>query len=186
MDDQILFTSRLDFREWLVNNHGSSKGIWMIFGKSGSLETIRPDEALDEALCFGWIDGQLKNVDETKYLKKLTPRRKGSNWSEKNRGTAERLIEQGLMHEQGLAAVERAKNDGTWDTPKTEPISDEQIAVLADALQGYEPALSNFQGMSPSVRRTYAAHYLSAKSEDTRARRLQQIMGRLNENKKPM
>jgi len=75
---------------------------------------------------------------------------------------------------------------GTWDAPKQSPISDEQIDILTEALRGYEPAFTNFQNMSPSVRRTYTAHYLDAKTESTIARRLQQIVSRLNENKKPM
>lgn len=186
MENELLFTCRSEFRDWLIENHSCCDGIWMVFGKSGKLETIKPDEALDEALCFGWIDGQFKSIDETRYIKKFTPRRKGSNWSEKNRCTAERLIEQGLMTERGYTAIEQAKKDGKWDVPKGDPVSDVQINALEEALQGTEPALSNFLKMSLSVRKTYTAHYLSAKSEDTRARRLQQIIERLNENKKPM
>ena len=90
------------------------------------------------------------------------------------------------MSEHGLAAIERAKKDGTWDSPKRAPISDEQIALLLKALKGREPALSNFRNMPPSVQRTYTAHYLDAKSEDTRKRRLESIVARLNENKRPM
>jgi len=90
------------------------------------------------------------------------------------------------MTEYGIAAIERAKKEGTWDVPKGEPVSDSQIEVLIKALQGDEPALSNFMKMSPSVRRTYTAHYLDAKKEETKVRRLQKITERLNENKKPM
>lgn len=186
MEEQLLFTNRLEFRDWLTKNHNDSKGIWLIFSKSDKLKSLKPDEALEEALCFGWIDGQLKSIDETKYLKKFTPRRKGSRWSEKNRGLAAKLIEAGKMTEKGFAAIEQAKSDGTWDIPNAEPISDEQIAILAEALNNSEPAFSNFQKMSRSVRVTYTAHYLSAKSDTTRKRRLEQIAGRLNENKKPM
>lgn len=124
MENELLFTCRSEFREWLTANHSCCDGIWMVFGKSGKLKTIKPDEALDEALCFGWIDGQFKSIDETRYIKKFTPRRKGSNWSEKNRCTAERLIQQGLRAERGFAAIERAKKDGKWDIPKGESVSD--------------------------------------------------------------
>lgn len=186
MEEQILFSNRLEFRNWLMNNHNISKGIWLILSKSKELETIKADEALEEALCFGWIDGQLTSVDKIKYLKKFTPRRKGSKWSEKNRGLANKLIEKGQMTDSGFAAIELAKKDGIWDNPKVDPISDEQIATLAQALNGIESAFSNFQNMSRSVRGTYTAHYLSAKSDDTRKRRLEQIISRLNENKKPM
>lgn len=186
MNNQLMFANSAQFRKWLENNGNSSTGIWMIFGKAGKMKTIKPGEALEEALCFGWIDGQIKSVDETQYLTRYTPRRKGSNWSEKNRGLAAKLIEQGRMTEHGLAAIERAKKAGTWETSKREPIGDEQIAILSQALAGFEPALSNFQKMPPSVRRTYTGHYLSAKAEETKKRRLEQIISRLNENKKPM
>lgn len=186
MSDKLQFTNRPEFRAWLSDNHSVSKGVWLIFGKAGKLETVRPDEALEEALCFGWIDGQIKSIDESMYLKRFTPRRKGSNWSERNRKIAAKLIELGLMTQHGLAAIEQAKRDGTWDAPKREPICDDQIAVLENALEGREPALSNFRNMPPSVRRTYTAHYLDAKSEDTRKRRLESIAARLNENKRPM
>lgn len=186
MEEQLVFANRLEFREWLVGNHINSKGIWLIFGKLGKLKTINPEEALEEALCFGWIDGQIRSIDEAKYIKKFTPRRKGSKWSEKNRDTVTKLIEEGLMTEKGFDAIEQAKREGTWDTPKPEPISDEQVSILIEALRGSEPAFSNFQNMSRSVRKTYTAHYLSAKSDTTRKRRLEQIIYRLNENKKPM
>jgi len=186
MDEQLLFINRVQFREWLVNNHLSSKGIWLVFGKAGKLDAVNPEEALEEALCFGWIDGQINSIDEVKYIKKFTPRRKGSKWSEKNKGIAAKLIEEGLMTKNGFEAIDQAKREGTWDAPKVEPVSDEQISILVEALRGVEPAFSNFENMSRSVRKTYAMHYLSAKSEDTRKRRLEQIIGRLNENKKPM
>ena len=186
MDEQVIFPDREEFRNWFFENHNISKGIWLVFGKAGKLKTIKADEALEEALCFGWIDGQIKSIDDEKYLKKFTPRRKGSKWSEKNRSIVDKLIENGKMTEHGLAAIERAKSDGTWDMPKEAPISDNQIEILTDALKDTEPALSNFMNMSLSVRRTYTALYLDAKKEETRIRRLEKIIERLNENKKPM
>ncbi len=186
MREELLCTNRDEFRRWLTANGSVSNGIWLVFGKSGQLQTVKPDEALEEALCFGWIDGQISSVDEAKYIKKFTPRRKGSKWSARNRGIAGKLIEQGQMSEQGFAAIAQAKRDGTWETPEAEPISDAQIAMLVDALRGHEPAATNFAKMPPSVRRTYTAHYLNAKAEKTRASRLEQIIGRLNENKRPM
>ena len=186
MDEQILFSDREEFRKWLLENHNASKGIWLVFGKAGKLKTLKADEALEEALCFGWIDGQFNSIGDAKYLKKFTPRRKGSKWSERNRGIVNRLIENGKMTEYGLVAIEQAKRDGTWDVPKREPISDNQIETLTNALQGAEPALSNFMKMPLSVRRTYTAMYLDAKKEETRIRRLERIIERLNENKKPM
>ncbi len=169
-----------------MNNHNVSKGIWLVLGKAGKLKTVKADEALEEALCFGWIDGQLSSIDDAKYLKKFTPRRKGSKWSEKNRNTAERLIGNGKMPEYGVMAIDQARKDGTWDIPKQEPISDSQIEILTIALQGAELALSNFVKMPLSIRKTYTALYLDARKEETRIRRLATIIGRLNGNRKPM
>lgn len=186
MDEQILFADRNEFHDWLLKHHDSGKGIWLVFGKNESLKTVKPDEALEEALCFGWIDGQITRIDDEKYIKKFTPRRRDSKWSERNRQIAARLISDGKMTEPGMAAIEHAKNSGAWDTPKQEPVTDEQVDILIEALQGAEPALSNFMNMSPSVRRTYTTAYLDAKKEETRKRRMQWIIERLNKNLKPM
>lgn len=186
MENEVMFKNREEFRNWLIENHATSNGIWMVFGKGRNLKTIKANEALEEALCFGWIDGQLSSVNEEKYLKKFTPRRKRSNWSEKNKKMVDKLIQSGKMTEFGLKAVDAAKKDGRWDKPKPEPIKEEQIEILINALSGSEPALSNFLKMSMSVKRTYTALYLDAKKEVTRVKRLEKIIERLNENKKPM
>lgn len=185
MEEQLTFFNRMEFREWLVNNHVSNKGIWLVFGKTENLHTVKPEEALEEALCFGWIDGLIKSIDETRYIKKFTPRTKDSRWSKKNCNTAMQLVEKGLMTKAGLAAIEQAKKSKNWDVPKQE-FKEDQIKILEEDLTGHEPAYSNFMKMSSSVRRTYTLLYLDAKSEATRKKRLEQIIGRLNENKKPM
>lgn len=186
MNEEMLFESRDEFREWLGKNHASSNGFWMVFGKDGLLKTLKPDEALEEALCFGWIDGQIKSIDQAKYVKKFTPRRKGSKWSEKNKKLVQALTESAKMTASGMAAVEMAKKDGQWNTQETGSISEEQVAILISALSGAGLALSNFMKMPASVKRTYTALYLDAKKEETRITRLEKIIGRLNENKKPM
>lgn len=117
MNEEMLFESRDEFREWLVKNHAVSQGIWMVFGKDGLLKTIKTDEALEEALCFGWIDGQIKSIDQAKYVKKFTPRRKGSVWSEKNKKLVKALTENGKMTASGIAAVELAKKGRTMEHP---------------------------------------------------------------------
>ncbi len=97
-----------------------------------------------------------------------------------------KLISEGAMTDAGRAAITQARELGTWDKPKLEPISDAQVEILSDKLSGSGNALLNFLNMSASVRRTYTAFYMDAKSEDTRKRRLEQIIERLKENKKPM
>lgn len=186
MDGQMTFGSRQEFRQWLSSNHDTHPGIWVVLCKDGSVPTLTADEALREALCFGWIDGQMRRMDQSFYLKRFTPRRKGSKWSERNRGIANGLIEQGLMTEAGLFAIDRAQREGVWDVPKSLPPTEEHVATLVRALEGSPLALGNYRGMSPSVRATYAAFYNDAKTEAGRMRRLQRIVDRLNQNLGPM
>lgn len=181
-----VFASGAEFRDWLTANCLSSKGIWLLFGKSGGPATIGPQEALEEALCFGWIDGQIKSIDDKTYAKYFSPRRKGGEWSQKNKALASELKKQGRLSEHGLLKIEEAKRDGTFQ-PKSRPaITPELIDALAAQLSGLEPACTNFTAMSPSVKRTYAALYHEGKSEETRQRTLAKIVDRLNKNLKPM
>ncbi len=186
MQDAHLFCDQEAFRNWLLEHHASSSGIWLVFGKKPSIRTLTPNDALLEALCFGWIDGQIKRIDETRYVKRFTPRRRGSRWSQRNRKLALHLIADGKMTAAGLRAVEQAKREGTWETLQPVPISEHDVEAFAQRLLGTEPALSNFQAMAPSIQRTYTMHFLDAKREDTRQRRFAQIVARLKENKPPM
>ena len=185
-DDQLMFENRAAFRKWLVQNHQKSPGIWLVFSKDAGIKTLTANEALEEALCFGWIDGLLQSLGAKEYRKRFTPRRKRSVWSERNRKLVEKLTKAGVMTAAGRAAIAQAQELGTWDKPIPAPISEVQVGILTDALSVSSKALTNFLNMSASVRRTYTAFYLAAKSEDTQKRRLEQIIERLKENKKPM
>ncbi|NLE07841.1 MAG: hypothetical protein GX631_01135, partial [Dehalococcoidales bacterium] len=99
--NRMLFTNRSEFREWLTKNARSDEGIWLIFSKKGNPATLTAGEALEEALCFGWIDGQMKSIDNTSYLKYFKQRRATSNWSEKNKKLVEKLESLGLMTDFG-------------------------------------------------------------------------------------
>ena len=184
--EQIQFASREEFREWLNKHCLSVQAIWLVLGKKGGPKTISASEALEEALCFGWIDGQIKSIDEKVYIKYFAQRRKGSVWSEKNKGLIRSLEKQGIMTDHGRAKVEEAKKRGKWDAPKPQPFTDEDINIFSEVLKGTEPAYSNFLTMSPSVKATYTAVYITAVSEETKARRLAKIIERLNNNLKPM
>ena len=184
--EHLMFQDRNAFRSWLETNHASSTGEWLLFGKTAALRTLTAEEALEEALCFGWIDGQLQRIDDASYRKRFTPRRTKSIWSEKNRTTAQALAAAGRMAPAGLAAMARAKQDGTWENPSREPVPDEAVATLLAAIGSAEPARTNYLHMSPSVQRTYAAHYREAKKEETRVKRLAQIIARLDDNRGPM
>ena len=184
--EQILFETRRDFRNWLNDNCTTSGGIWLVFSKNACIKTLKASEALEEALCFGWIDGQMQNIDETKYLKYFSLRRKGSKWSEKNKNLVKELEATGLMTDFGRAKIEQAKKNGMWDLPKPEPITDKKVQMLAELIKDIEPAYANFNSMSPSVRRNYAGLYFDAKSDNAKKRRLEKIIDRLNLNLKPM
>jgi len=183
---ELLFPSRGDFRAWLTENAETGDGVWLMFGKSKNIVTLSANEALEEALCFGWIDGQMQSIDDTKYIKYFARRRPKSVWSEKNKKTTETLRDKGMMTGLGEQAVETAKKYGMWDTPKSDPITDGQIESFAEKLAGLSPAYENFTNMSPSVRRAYTGRYLSFKTEEARQRDFERIVDRLNNNLKPM
>lgn len=186
MEPILQFADRKEFREWLSDNCMSGTGVWLLFGKAGGPETVKAAEALEEALCFGWIDGQMKSMDEKTYKKYFSMRRQDSRWSEKNKTLVERLEKQGIMTDYGRRKIEEAKKNGQWDAPKAPAITQEQLSALTDLLQEYEPACTNFRKMSPSVQKTYARAYFDAKTDAGRGKRLLWMIERLNKNLKPM
>lgn len=112
---QIPFASAAEWEEWLEKNHATADGVWIKMAKKASgIPSVRHPEAIETALCFGWIDGKRVGLDERYFLQRFTPRRPRSNWSRINRETVERLIAEGRMRLAGLAEVERAKEDGRW------------------------------------------------------------------------
>ncbi len=142
---------------------------------------------MEEALCFGWIDGQMEKIDDKTYKKYFSLRRENSKWSEKNKALVKSLDEQGLMTDFGRKKIDEAKKNGQWDAPNPlAVITDEQIARLSSLLEGHEPAYTNFQAMSPSVKKTYTRAYLDAKTDAGREKRIAWMVDRLNKNLKPM
>lgn len=186
MSDILEFTNREEFRKWLYDNCLSNEGIWLIFGKAGGPKTIKAGEALEEALCFGWIDGQMQSIDDKTYKKYFSMRREKSKWSEKNKTLAKSLEEKGLMTDFGRKKIDEAKKNGQWDAPKTPAITEEQIAFLSSLLKVYETAYSNFEAMPLSVKKTYTRAYFDAKTDAGREKRIAWMVDRLNKNLKPM
>lgn len=190
MSEQLLFEDRTAFRQWLKKNHTRPGGIWLIFaknrGKNGAVQTVGPEEALEEALCYGWIDGLIKRVDEDRYLKFFAPRRTRSNWSEKNKKTAERLIQNGQMASPGLRAIERARSDGSWESSQRLVISQDEIDQFRQMIVSNRQAVVNFDQMPQSVKKQFSGLYHEAKKEETRRRRLEKLVGLLEQNKRPM
>ncbi|MCI8916388.1 MAG: hypothetical protein HFF26_06955 [Oscillospiraceae bacterium] len=186
MSDTLKFAGRGEFRAWLSQHCQSSAGVWLLFGKAGGPKTITAGEALEEALCFGWIDGQMQRIDAQTYRKYFSMRRERSKWSEKNRALAQRLEEQGLMTDVGREKIQEAKENGQWYAPAPTAVTEEQIARLSALLEGCEPACTNFRAMSLSVKKTYTRAYFDAKTQAGREKRLAWMVDRLNQNLKPM
>lgn len=186
MDEVLIFANRQEFRDWLGENGERSEGVWLLFGKAGGPQTLKAGEALEEALCFGWIDGQMQKLDDAAYKKYFARRRPNSKWSEKNKQLAASLEARGLMTEAGRRKIAEAKQNGQWDLAKPAGPGEQEIGVVLAALEGYEPARSNFLAMSLSVRKTYTRAYLDAKTEAGRQKRLAWLVDRLNRNLKPM
>jgi len=182
---ELLFATRVDFRKWLCENATASDGVWLIFGKTKAVITLTANDALEEALCFGWIDGQMKSIDDTKYRKYFARRQEKSPWSDKNKKIIETLREKKLMTDLGEKAVESAKKNGMWDDSPSGAITDEQIADFLDKLSGFSLAHENFMKMPRSAKVAYVRRHLSFKKEETRQRDFEKIVELLNQNRKP-
>ncbi|MDR0849175.1 MAG: YdeI/OmpD-associated family protein [Propionibacteriaceae bacterium] len=184
---ELLFISRGDFRTWLSENAEASDGVWLVFGKTKTVATLTAHEALEEALCFGWIDGQMQSIDETKYIKYFAPRRARSPWSDKNKLLVGTLRQKGLMTELGERAVDTAQRNGSWDTQKPGAPTHEQMQQFVAMLEPFADAHASFQAMSPSVRKSYAGSYFfGAKTEEGKRKRFETIVERLNLNLNPV
>lgn len=184
-ENELLFAGRDLFRAWL-QEHEQGEGVWLVFSKTSSCKTLSAAEALEEALCFGWIDGVMEKIDEEWYKKYFAPRRATSRWSEKNRKLAMELEERGKMSPAGRRAIEEARRRGLFEGEKRAGVSEEQVEELRGLLAPYAKALANFDAMTPSVRRTYTGAYFFTKTEAGRAKKLAQLVERLEWNLNPM
>lgn len=186
MSEDLLFPDRAAFRAWLDANGADAGGVWLVLGKDGGPTTLSAREALEEALCFGWIDGRMQRLGDTTYRKYFARRTATSRWSATNRALAQTLVDQGAMTPAGSAAIARAKSAGTWDGPARVVVDEEAVQAFQLAVQPHEPAYTHLLAMSPSVQRTYTAYFLDARSDATRRTRLAKIVDRLDQNLRPM
>jgi uncharacterized protein YdeI (YjbR/CyaY-like superfamily) len=171
---------RADWRRWLSRKHASSTGVWLVFRK-GELRQITYADAVEEALCFGWIDSTLNPQDEERYLQLFTPRKATSGWSRLNKGRIERLQRDGLMMPAGLAAIETAKQNGSWE--RFDQI--ESLAVppeLAAAFRKHPKARANFDALRPFSKKMYLYRINGAKRPETRAVRVVAAIAALEKN----
>jgi len=176
---------RHEWREWLKKNHLTSPGVWLIYYKKGSgKSSVSYNEAVEEALSFGWIDSKVNSLDEERYMQIFTPRKPRSSWSKLNKQRVERLIEAGLMTQAGLDKVEAAKKDGSWNM--LDATQNKQIPQdLIDALSSSQKAHDNFMAFSDSSKKMIAAWIEDAKRPETKKRRVNKVVSRAAENKKP-
>jgi uncharacterized protein YdeI (YjbR/CyaY-like superfamily) len=174
MDDEAIpFTDREAFAEWLEEHHEASDGIWIKFAKKASgIPSVTYKEVLAVALAYGWIDGQVRRVDEDWYRQRWTPRRARSMWSKINRAAAEAMIERGEMKPAGLREVERAKADGRWDRAYDSPSTATVPADLRAALDAEPAAAEAFAGLDSQNRYAILHRLQNVKRPETRARRI--------------
>lgn len=174
-----------DFEKWLSENHAVSDGIWMQFYKKDSgVKTIVYAEALDVALCYGWIDSQANKYDELSYIQKFTPRRKKSMWSKRNREHIDRLEKEGRMQAPGWKEIEAAKADGRWDQAYDSPAN---ITIPEDFMTelARDPAAQAFFETLNKTNSYYIAFQLqTAKKPETRERRMKSILEKLAKGEK--
>ncbi len=185
MADELIFKTRKDFRKWLSSN-SSRQGVWLVFGKKGAVLTLTASEALEEALCFGWIDGVMKRLDEASYKKYFSPRRPGSHWSEKNKRLVEQLISQNLMTARGLEVIDQAKKDGAWHVVQDTTVPAERYREFERLIEKSRLALEHFRQMPKSAQRQFVGLFFEAKKEETRIKRLAKLIDLLEQNRRPM
>jgi uncharacterized protein YdeI (YjbR/CyaY-like superfamily) len=170
------------WRTWLAGHHADPVGVWLVLAKKGTEKptSLTYDQALEEALCHGWIDGQAGRRDDATYRQRFTPRRRRSAWSKRNTGIAERLIAEDRMRPAGHAEVQRAKADGRWEAAYAGPASMEVPADLAEALAAEPKAQAMFEGLNSQNRYAILYRIVTAKRADTRARKIEEFVAMLS------
>jgi uncharacterized protein YdeI (YjbR/CyaY-like superfamily) len=180
----IAFKSQLAWDEWLTSQAAQSKGVWLkLAKKSSGIASVSRPEAVDTALCHGWIDGQLDSFDDAYWLIRFTPRQSSSKWSEKNRTRALQLIEQKCMRPAGLSEIERAKKDGRWDAAYAPQSKAEVPEDLRAALARSKQAKSFFETLDSTNRYAILYRIHDAKKMETRAARIGKYVAMLIEGK---
>lgn len=181
----LQFVTQDAFEKWLSNEFATAPGVWLKFAKKGTgVTTVIYKEALDVALCYGWIDGQSKKLDETFYLQKFTPRGKKSMWSKINREHVARLIKEKKMQASGLIAIAAAKKDGRWesayDSPKNMVAPEEFVALIKKHPKAWEL----YQTLNKTNKYAIAFQLNMAKKPETKERRMQKFLEMLQRGEK--
>lgn len=176
-EQHLVFVSAPEWRTWLEEHHAEATEAWLVHCKKKATQScVGYEEAVEEALCFGWIDGLLRSVDDDTYVLRYTPRRKRSIWSQTNKWRAERLIQEGRMTAAGLAKIEEAKASGEWEAATRREDVETIPSDLREALQSEEIAWSSFRDWSDSKKKQYLYWVESAKKPETRQKRIRAIV----------
>jgi len=181
----ISFVSQDHFESWMEENNSLTEGIWVRFYKKNSFtKSINYDEALDVALCYGWIDGQVKKFDELSYIQKFTPRRSKSMWSKRNREHVSRLEKENRMKLSGIKEVEKAKNDGRWekayDSPGNMIVPDDFIRELSKNKKAFE----FYNTLNKANKYSIGWRLQTAKNVETREKRFNEILNMMDKGEK--
>jgi uncharacterized protein YdeI (YjbR/CyaY-like superfamily) len=178
----LTFATRRAWRAWLERHHASARVAWLVYFKQHTGRPSIPyEDSVEEALCFGWIDGVIRSLDEERYARRFTPRLPGSRWSASNRRRAYKMIQEEMMTPAGLAKLDvKGKAGGITSRTKTPAPHPEFVK----ALKSHPKALENFKRLAPSHRRMYVLWIMDAKKEETRARRIAEAVERLALNQK--
>lgn len=174
--EHLYFKNADEWRAWLHDNHHSSKGIYLLFYKvSSNFESMRWEEAVKVAICYGWIDSTVKKIDEHQRRQLFTPRKDKSVWSKLNKTYIEKLIQENAMHESGLRKIEIAKQNGSWNS-----LDEVENHIIPEDLQlafdDNKKAWGNYQSFSPSYRKSYLYWLNQAKRIETRDKRIKEII----------
>ena len=186
LKNALIFENKKEWRIWLENNHAKLNEIWLIhYNKSSNKKSINHYDAVEEALCFGWIDSTLKKIDKERYVLRYTPRKEKSVWSKINKETAEKMVLLGKMTESGLKTINSAKKHGLWKIAYTNKLKGKLPSDLKKALIIDKTAWNNFQNFANSYRNMYIGWIKNAKTDITRTKRISEVVQRSKENKKP-
>jgi uncharacterized protein YdeI (YjbR/CyaY-like superfamily) len=173
----MAFANATDWRDWLATNAGASEGLWLkIAKKNTGIPTVTYDQALHDALCYGWIDGQKQSYDTVYFLQKFTPRRSNSIWSQRNVGKVAELTAQGLMTERGLVEVAAAQRDGRWEQAYAPASTIEVPPDFQTALAANPKALEFFESLNKTKRYSFLWRIHTAKKPETRAKRISALI----------
>jgi uncharacterized protein YdeI (YjbR/CyaY-like superfamily) len=181
--EPFVVADRAAWREWLLEHEHDSDGVWLVMAKKGVTDptSLTYAEALEEALCSGWIDGQRRSRDATTFVQRFTPRRARSLWSKRNVDAVARLDAEDRLRDRGRAEIERARADGRWDRAYAGPATAEAPPELTRALERVPAAQAAFAALNRSERFSALYPILTATSDATRARRIDALVARLEE-----